>query len=500
MIVPLPAGGPTDQLARQIAPKLSEKLGQNVIIENVSGGATTIGTARVARAAPDGYTLLMHSLQVSSNPGLYPKLPFDTEKDLVPIIFINYNPIVLIGRKSLAANTFAELVPWMKAKPAKFAIAGLGTTGHMTTVQLLKAIGVEADIVPYRGAAPAMQDILGEHVDLYFAAPQSLVQAVQVKSVKAYGLTSREGSPLLPGVPSLVDLVGPQMEVRYWSALLTRAGTPQPMIDKINAAVQDAMKDPVILKIMGRHGRRALSAGAAHDEGRTGFLPERDQALGRGDPRQQDRSSDAVRKDRPCSNISRTTTPGAWPSIWRWRWAPASATSTTCRGRCARSPRTMTTPRPRCCSRNGPASATRSARFAEADEARGRGISAGEKYRRATIAYVQAERMQRPGFPGREGAYESMLACFAKFIALERTRLHAGRRCRTREPACRRCSCRRPARRPARAHPAWCISTGSMCSRRSSTCWRCRTRWRSAASPRSWSIIRASARPCACRA
>jgi tripartite-type tricarboxylate transporter receptor subunit TctC len=136
----------------------------------------------------------------------------------------------------------------MKANPAKFAIAGLGTTGHMTTVQLLKALGVEADIVPYRGAAPAMQDILGEHVDLYFAAPQSLVQAVQVKSVKAYGMTSREGSPLLPGVPSLVNLVGPQMEVRYWSALLTRAGTPQGVIDKINAAVQEAMKDPVILK------------------------------------------------------------------------------------------------------------------------------------------------------------------------------------------------------------------------------------------------------------
>jgi tripartite-type tricarboxylate transporter receptor subunit TctC len=247
MVVPLPAGGPTDQLARQIAPKLTEKLGQNVIIENVSGGATTIGTGRVARSAPDGYTLLMHSLQVSSNPGLYPKLPFDTEKDLVPIIFINYNPIILVGRKSLPPNTFAELVPWMKSNHAKIAIAGLGTTGHMTTVQLVNALGIDADIVPYRGAAPAMQDIIGEHVDLYFAAPQSLIQAVQVKAVKAYGSTSREASPLLPGVPSLAELVGPQMEVRYWSALLVRAGTPQAIIDKLNAAVQDAMKDPAIL-------------------------------------------------------------------------------------------------------------------------------------------------------------------------------------------------------------------------------------------------------------
>ena len=247
MIVPLPAGGPTDQIARQIAPRMQEKLGQNVVIENVSGGATTIGTGRVARAAPDGYTLLMHSLQVSSNPGLYPKLPFDTEKDLVPVIFINYNPIVLIGRKSLPPNTFPELVAWMKANHAKIAIPSLGTTGHMTTVQLLNILGIDADIVPYRGAAPAMQDILGEHVDLYFAAPQSLVQAVEAKSIKAYGVTQKGRSVLLPQVPSLVDLVGPQMDVRYWTALLAPSQTPKPILDKLNAVVREAMADKALL-------------------------------------------------------------------------------------------------------------------------------------------------------------------------------------------------------------------------------------------------------------
>ena len=247
MIVPLPAGGPTDQIARQIAPRMQEKLGQNVVIENVSGGATTIGTGRVARAAPDGYTLLMHSLQVSSNPGLYPKLPFDTEKELVPVIFINYNPIVLIGRKSLPPIDFAELVDWMRKYHAKFAIPGLGTTGHMTTVQLLNALGIDADIVPYRGAAPAMQDILGGHVDLYFAAPQSLVQAVEANSVKAYGVTQKDPSVLLPKVPSLVGLVGEQMNVRYWTALLAPAQTPKPILDKLNAVVREAMADKALL-------------------------------------------------------------------------------------------------------------------------------------------------------------------------------------------------------------------------------------------------------------
>jgi tripartite-type tricarboxylate transporter receptor subunit TctC len=248
IVVPLPAGGPTDQLARQLAPKLQAKFGQNVVIENVSGGATNIGIGRVARSAPDGYTLLLHSPQVAINHALYPKLNFDSEKDLVPIIFINYNPVVLIGRKSLPADTFAELVTWMKSNTARIATPGSGTHGHLATVQMLNALGISADLIPYRGAAPAMQDILGEHVDLYFAAPQSLVQVLELKSLKAYGQTMRGRSALLPQVPSLVDLVGPQMEIPYWSALLARTGTPQPIIDKLNAAVQEAMKDPTILK------------------------------------------------------------------------------------------------------------------------------------------------------------------------------------------------------------------------------------------------------------
>src|SRR5712691_9245695 len=114
IIVPYPAGGPTDQLARVIAPALSEKLGQNFIVENVSGGGTTIATGRVARATPDGYTLLLHNLQISANVSLYSNLPFDTEKDFIPIVFINNNPLVLVGRKTLEPNTLKELIAVMK--------------------------------------------------------------------------------------------------------------------------------------------------------------------------------------------------------------------------------------------------------------------------------------------------------------------------------------------------------------------------------------------------
>jgi len=133
IIVPYPAGGPTDQLARAIAPALAEKLGQSFIVENVSGGGTNIATARVARAAPDGHTLLLHNLQISANVSLYGNLPFDTEKDLTPVIFINNNPLVLTGRKTLAPNTLGELIAYAKTNVLKMAHPGIGATGHLAT-------------------------------------------------------------------------------------------------------------------------------------------------------------------------------------------------------------------------------------------------------------------------------------------------------------------------------------------------------------------------------
>src|SRR3954454_21750655 len=145
LFVPYPAGGPTDQLARVLAPKLSEKLGQNFVVENVSGGATTIATGRVARGAPDGHTLLLHNLQISANVALYKNLPFDTEKDLTPVIFINNNPLVLVGRKTLEPNTAKELLAYMKTKVVKMAHPGVGATGHLATSLLAQEAKVTVD-------------------------------------------------------------------------------------------------------------------------------------------------------------------------------------------------------------------------------------------------------------------------------------------------------------------------------------------------------------------
>ncbi len=248
VIVPYAAGGPTDLAARQLAPLLTTRLGQNVIVENVSGGGTNIATGRVANASPDGYTLLLHNLQISANVSLYPKLAGDTDKRLVPIAFINNNPLVLVGRKSLAANTLPELIAWMKTTRSKIAYPGVGSTGHLTTALFLQSIGTDGDLVPYRGAAPALQDIVGGHADLFYATPQQVVGVIKDGTVKAYGVTAKEPLKQLSAVPSMVQALGPKLEVRFWQALFAPAATPEPVLEKLNAALREAMQDPALLK------------------------------------------------------------------------------------------------------------------------------------------------------------------------------------------------------------------------------------------------------------
>jgi tripartite-type tricarboxylate transporter receptor subunit TctC len=247
--VPYPAGGPTDQAARQIASGLSNLLKQNFIVENVSGGGTIIATHKVAQAAPDGYTLLLHNLQISANVTLYKKLPFDTEKDLKPVMFINRNPLVLIGRKSLPAKTLPELLALMKTTTLKAAIPGYGATGHLATSLLAQEAKVKVDLIPYRGAAPALQDILGDHVDLFFATPQSVEQQVAAGQMIAYGITAKEKSPKLPNAQSFVSQFGPKLEIQFWQAVFAPSGTPDVVINKLNAALQNVVADPALLKI-----------------------------------------------------------------------------------------------------------------------------------------------------------------------------------------------------------------------------------------------------------
>ena len=274
IIVPYPAGGPTDQVARQIAPKLSAKLGQQFIIESVSGGGTNIAGARVARSAPDGHTLYIHNLQISANVSLYKTLPFDTEKDFIPITMINSNPLVLVGRKTLPASTLPELVAWMKSAqpPAKMAHPGVGSTGHLATFLLAQALGVKVDHIPYRGAAPMLQDALGGHIDLFFATPQQVVGQFASGAVKVFGITSKETSPQFPGVPSFVAAYGPKLDISFWHIMLAPAGTPRPIVDALNGALQAALDDPDILKIWANSGMAPYPKEQRTPEGAAAYL------------------------------------------------------------------------------------------------------------------------------------------------------------------------------------------------------------------------------------
>ena len=248
IIVPYSAGGPTDQTARQLASFLTKKLGQSFIVENVTGGSTIVATNRLAKATPDGYTLLLHNLQITANVTLFKSLPFNTAKDIIPIMLINKNPLILVGRPGLAPNTLKGLIALMKKQRLREALPGYGTTGHLTSALFAREAKVKIDFIPYRGATPAMNDLLGNHVDVYVGTPSSIVPFVKAGKLKAYGITSKHGLPLLPNVQSMVDVLGPKFEIAYWQAMFAPAGTPAPVIKTLNAALQQAVTDPDTIK------------------------------------------------------------------------------------------------------------------------------------------------------------------------------------------------------------------------------------------------------------
>ena len=247
VIVPYPAGGPTDETARMVAQSLSTQLKATFIVEDVGGGGAIIGSEKVARATPDGYTLLVHNLQIAANVSLYESLPFDTVKAFVPVMLINRNPLVLVGRKTLAPDTLRDLVASMKRQTLKAAIPGYGTTGHLATTLFAQEAGVSLDQIPYRGAAPAVTDLLGGQVDLFFATPQSVVQQVATGALKAYGVTSREKLPEFPTADSFPLMFGPKLDVMYWQAMSAPAGTPDSIVNTLNKALQNAVADPAIV-------------------------------------------------------------------------------------------------------------------------------------------------------------------------------------------------------------------------------------------------------------
>lgn len=246
MIVPFAAGGPTDTVARLVAQSMGNKLKQQIIIENVGGAGGTIGAARVAKAAPDGYTLFMHHIGHATAPSLYRKLPYNAQTDFEPIGLVTDVPMTIVARKDFPARDFKEFLAYVKANKDKvtYANAGVGSASHLCGMLFMTAIGTDLTTVPYKGTGPAMNDLLGGQVD--FMCDQTTNTTSQIKSgkIKAYGVTTKTRLPNMPDLPTLNEAGLPGFDVAVWHGLYAPKGTPKAVVDTLAGALQTALKDP----------------------------------------------------------------------------------------------------------------------------------------------------------------------------------------------------------------------------------------------------------------
>jgi len=256
LIVTFPPGGADDATARIIQDPMQKALGQPIVIEDVGGAGGMIGAAKAARAAPDGYTILLTQPAIAAGMTLYPDRTFDAEKDFVPIGLVNITSNTLAGRPDLPANNFKELLAWMKqpGQSIKVGHPGVGSFGHLADVLIFHELGVTVTQVPYRGAGPALVDLLGGQVDL---SPISSVVAgplVKAGKMKAYAVIGKRRFAELPDLPTFGDLGYKKLDVDFWHMLLAPAGTPRPIIDKLNAALRTALADPKLIKTYAEGG------------------------------------------------------------------------------------------------------------------------------------------------------------------------------------------------------------------------------------------------------
>ena len=248
LIVPFAAGGPTDVVARMIAIPLGKSLGQTVLVENAVGAGGTIASAKVARAAPNGYTIFLHHMGMSTAPALYKKLSFDPLKDFEYIGQVVDVPMTLLARKDFPAANFAELQTYLKANGNKVSLAnaGLGAVSHLCGLLFMTQMGVELNTIPYSGTGPAMNALLGGQVDLLCDQTTQTVPLIKDGRVKVYGVTTLNRLAALPNVPTLAEQGLTGFEVKVWHGMYAPKGTPAPVIDKINVALRAAMQDPMV--------------------------------------------------------------------------------------------------------------------------------------------------------------------------------------------------------------------------------------------------------------
>ena len=262
MIVPFPPGGPTDLVARVIAQKMSESMGQSVVIDNRGGANGNMGAMVAVRSAADGYTLLYNTSSITLSPALYKSLGYDVKRDLAPVALTAVVPLALVVGPNVPANTVTEFIAYAKANPGKlsYGSAGNGNVTHLGAFQFVRANGIDAVHVPYKGSAPADVDLVGGQIQFMTDTVNSVMPFVREKRMKMLAVTTPKRMSLFPDVPTLAESGMPGFEVGAWQGLMVPANTPKPIIQRLNAEVMKALQSPDVRQKLALQGAEPLGS------------------------------------------------------------------------------------------------------------------------------------------------------------------------------------------------------------------------------------------------
>ena len=262
IIVPHAAGGPTDTVSRLVAESMTRTLGQTLVVENVGGAGSTVGTARAARAEPDGYTLLINHVAQATSATLYRKLAYDPDGAFDGIGLITDVPMTLVARGDYPPSTVGELLDYIRTNKENvtYAHAGVGSASHLCGMLLMDALDVSMTTVPYKGTGPAMTDLLGGQVDMMCDQTTNTVPQIESGKIKGYAVTTSERLPVLPDLPTLDEAGLKGFEMTVWHGMYAPAGTPKEIIEKLSAALQVALKDPKVIERFAQLGTAPVAA------------------------------------------------------------------------------------------------------------------------------------------------------------------------------------------------------------------------------------------------
>ncbi|WP_226898973.1 tripartite tricarboxylate transporter substrate-binding protein [Nonomuraea phyllanthi] len=275
-VVPFSAGGPTDTVTRMIAEPMAAKLGGKIVVQNVEGAGGTVGAGEVARAEPDGYTVLMHHIGMSTAPALYQNLDYKPLEDFETIGLVTEVPMTIVARKDFQPSTLQDLVTYVKANADKVTLAnaGIGAASHLCGLLFQTAVGVKLQEVPYEGTGPALTDLVGGQVDFMCDQTTNTTGQISAGEVKAYAVTTPERVKSLPDVPTTTEAGLPQLQVSVWHGLYAPKGTPQDVVAKLSEALKVALADQKVIDQMAKLGTAPVPAESATPQAHRAKLEE----------------------------------------------------------------------------------------------------------------------------------------------------------------------------------------------------------------------------------